>query len=84
MSYKIKLTPQAEKFLDKLEKKEALRIINKLKEVSKDPFRYLEHYEGEGYKLRIGNYRGLIDVNLQNGILKIRLLDKRERIYKNR
>ena len=82
MSYRIKLSPQAEKFLDKMGKNEALRIINKLKEVCKDLFRYLEHYEGEGYKLRIGDYRALIDVDFQNKVLKVRVLDKRGRIYK--
>lgn len=82
MSYEIELTPQAEKFLDKLEKNEALRIINKLKEVCKDPFRYLKHYEGEGYKLRMGDYRALIDVEIKEEMLKIRVLDKRGRIYK--
>jgi len=82
MNYRIELSPQSEKFLDNLEKFEALRIINKLKEVCKNPFRYLEHYEGYGYKLRIGDYRLLIDVDFHNKVLKVRVLDKRGRIYK--
>ena len=55
--------------------------IDKFDEISVDPFRYLEHFEGEGYKLRIGEYRALIDADLQKRILKIRVFDKRGRIY---
>ena len=50
--------------------------INKFDEISVDPFRYLEHFEGGGYKLRIGEYRALIDADLQKRILKIRVFDK--------
>jgi len=41
----------------------------------------LEHYEGQGYKLRIGDYRALIDVDNQRKILFVRVFDKRGRIY---
>ena len=53
-----------------------------MKEVSLDPFRYLEHFEGEPHKLRIGDYRALIDVDQERRILWILVLDKRGRIYK--
>ena len=83
MTFKISLDPKAEKFLDKLQKDIALRIINKFEDLIKDPFRYLEHYEGDyGYKLRIGDYRALIDVVFDKNTLIIRVLDKRGRIYK--
>ncbi len=83
MNFEIILDPQANKFLDKLEKNIALRIINKLDEVKKDPFRYLEHYEGDyDYKLRVGDYRVLIDVDFIRGILFFRIIDKRGRVYK--
>jgi len=82
MSYGIELTPKSDKFLNKLPKEIALRIIGKLKQLMENPFRYLEHYEGDGYKFRIGDYRALIDVDFVNKILKVRVLDKRGRIYK--
>ena len=82
MSYMIKWFPNSYKFLEKLPEEISKRIINKLDGVRKDPFRYLEHFEGEGYKLRIGDYRLLIDVNFEKKILLIRILDKRGRIYK--
>ena len=81
MNYEIVWHPKAAKYVEKLPQHAAKRILDKLDEVSLDPFRYLEHFEGEGYKLRIGEYRALIDVDLQKRILKVRVFDKRGRIY---
>jgi len=82
MTYSIKFSPQAKKFIRKLDKQESLRILEKFEEIKKDPFRYLEHYEGKGYKIRIGDYRSLVDVDLKEEVLFIRIFDKRGRIYK--
>jgi len=82
MSYSIQWDKTPLKFLKNLQKDIAIRILNKLDEVKQDPFRYLEHYEGEGYKLRIGDYRVIIDINFEYKILIIQILDKRGRIYK--
>ena len=68
--------------LKDLNKNVSLSILNKLKDIEENPFRYLEHYEGKGYKLRIGYYRALIDVDFNEKILKVRILDKRGRVYK--
>lgn len=81
--YKIEFSSKAKKTIKKLSKQISLRILNKLEEVAQNPFHYLEHYEGDNcFKLRIGDYRALIDVDFQNKILKVRVLDKRGRIYK--
>ena len=83
MNYSIKWSPQSSSFLDELQENVAKRILKKLDEVKENPFRYLEHYESnKGYKLRIGDYRMIIDVDFQNRILFIRVFDKRARIYK--
>jgi len=82
MSYSVKIDINAEKFLNGLNEKESLRIINKFEQVKENPFRYLEHYEGRYYKLRIGDYRALIDIDFERKILFIRIIDKRGRIYK--
>ena len=58
------------------------RIKDKFYEVSKDPFRYLKHYGGNYYKLRIGDFRALIDIDFNNKTLFVRVFDKRGRIYK--
>ena len=83
MNYEIEFNSQPKKFIKKLQKDIALRILNKFEEVSKNPFRYLEHYEGENcFKLRVGVYRALIDVDFAGKKLIIRVIDKRGRIYR--
>ena len=81
MIFSISWHPKAAKYVHKLPTNVSKRILNKLDDVKKDPFRYLEHFEGEGYKLRIGEYRAIIDIDFTTNVLKIRLFDKRGRIY---
>ena len=81
MNYTVKWTPKSVKVLSKLPKDIALRIWNKTEMLKENPFRYLEHYEGSGYKFRIGEYRLLIDVDFDNKVLIVRVFNKRERIY---
>ena len=82
MSYLVKVDKKAQDFLDKLPQNISLRIINKLEQIKENPFHFLEHYEGEYYKLRIGDYRALIDIDFQRKIIWVRIIDKRGRIYK--
>ena len=81
MSYEIIWSPKAAKYVEDLPLEISKRIIQKLDNVTKDPFHYLEHFEGEGYKLRVGEYRAIIDVDFQKRILKVRIFDIRGRIY---
>ena len=83
MIYSIQWKPKALKFLNNLPKTIALRIWNKLDEIRTDPFRYLKHFESKNiYKIRIGDYRLLIDINTMTNILTIQVFDKRGRVYK--
>jgi len=69
MTYTIKWNPKPYKFLEKLPKEITLRILDKVEKIKDDPFHYLEHYEGaDVYKLRVGDYRLLIDVDFPNKI----------------
>ena len=81
MTHQIEWGSRAFKYLNRLEKKDRKRILDKLDEVKEDPFRYLEHFEGDYYKLRIGDFRLLIDVDFSDKVLFIEVLDKRGRIY---
>ena len=82
MNYIIKWHPKAYKFLKKLPYDIIRRVLDKFDLLAQDPFRFLEHYEGENvYKFRVGDYRALIDVDFQNKILLVRVFDKRGRIY---
>jgi len=82
MSFHVEWHPKASKNLSKLPKDGIKRILDKIDEVKEDPFRFLEHFEGQNfYKLRIGDYRALIDINFKDKILKIQVFDKRGRVY---
>ena len=59
-----------------------LRGIKPNLKIKENPFRYIEHYEGKYYKIRIGDFRALIDIDFQRKILFVRIFDKRRRVYK--
>ena len=82
MSYSVEWHSKVRKFLRKLPKNISERVILKVKEVQGDPFRYLEHYEGKDYyKLRVGDYRLLIDVDFKNKVLLVQVIGHRSNIY---
>ena len=82
MTYAIKWHPQAYKVLRKLPKNIIERVLYKLDKIVEDPFRFLKHFEGRNlYKLRIGNYRALIEVNYEKRLLLIKVFDQRSKIY---
>jgi mRNA-degrading endonuclease RelE of RelBE toxin-antitoxin system len=81
MTYSIEWHPKVRNFLRKLPKNISARIVKKVRQITEKPFHYLEHYEGEDvYKLRIGDYRALIDVDFSNKILYVRVLGYRKNI----
>jgi len=83
MKFKVKIHPKVDKFLSKSPNHLSDRIKRKFLLLKQDPFRYLEHYEGEKcYKLRIGDYRALIDVSIPSKIVYVRVLEHRSNIYK--
>jgi len=85
MNYEIRLHPDVVKFLNRLSKDISERIKSKLREIKENPFLFLEHYEGDDvYKLRIGDYRALIDVDFSNKILYVQVIDHRSRIYRRK
>ena len=83
MTYSIEWHPKVREFLKKLPKDIAIRISKKVRTIKEKPFHYLQHYEGEDtYKLRIGDYRALIDVEFKEKILYVQHLDHRKKVYK--
>jgi mRNA interferase RelE/StbE len=82
MSYSIKWHPQAFKVLKKLPKNIIKRVLDKFGEIVKDPFRFVEHYEGQTlYKLRIGDYRALVDIDSEKSLILVRVFNHRSKIY---
>ena len=83
MKFEIKINSQPLKFLKKCENELKDRIKSKLILLESNPFFYLEHFEGESfYKLRIGEYRGLFEIDFEKNILYLRVLEHRKKIYK--
>ncbi|MEK6850843.1 MAG: type II toxin-antitoxin system RelE/ParE family toxin [Nanoarchaeota archaeon] len=82
--YDVKFSSQAAKFFKKLPFDVQERIRLKFKEIAltENPFRFFEHYEGDYHKLRIGDYRVLMDIDQTRKIIFVRVFDKRGRIYK--
>jgi len=82
--YELKFDNKAIDFLNKLEKDTKERIWNKLQQCKLNPFHYLEHLEEiDGFKLRIGDYRVIVDVDRINQILYILNVGHRKNIYEN-
>jgi mRNA interferase RelE/StbE len=80
--YELKFDKKAIDFLNKLEKDLKNRIWDKIQECKLDPFRYLQHLESmDGFKLRSGDYRVVIDVDQANQILNILKIGHRKNIY---
>ncbi|MAG02816.1 addiction module toxin RelE [Candidatus Pacearchaeota archaeon] len=80
--YGIIFEKRALRDLNKLEKQIKERIWNKLQDCKIDPFRYLEPLiEVRGFKLRVGDYRIIIDVGNEVKILHILKVGHRKNIY---
>ncbi|MBI2507347.1 type II toxin-antitoxin system RelE/ParE family toxin [Candidatus Woesearchaeota archaeon] len=82
--YELRFDRKAIDFLNKLERKDKERIWNKLQQCKENPFHFLEHLEDiEGFKLRVGDYRLIIDVDDSTKILIILKAGHRKNIYEN-
>jgi len=80
--YSIQIEKNAEDFLKKLEKKDAEIILNKIYSIRENPFRYLKRLQGKKlWRLRIGDYRVIVDVIISmNRIIVVRM-GHRNNIY---
>jgi len=80
--YVVKIHPSVSKFIQK-NRSLAWRIERKLRQLKENPFLYLEHFVGQSfYKLRIGQYRALIDVDKKRKLVFVRHRGHRKKIYK--
>ncbi len=80
--YLLNFEKRALEDLNKLDKQIKERIWNKLQLCKENPFRFLEHLEEiDGFKLRVGDYRAVIDVDNSNKIIKVLKIGHRKNIY---
>lgn len=80
--YKLVIDEEAIKFISKLPKELGKRIYNKITNTKSNPFHFFERLEGrEDYKLRVGDYRVVADIDESEKTIKITLIGHRKNVY---
>jgi mRNA interferase RelE/StbE len=80
--YSIQIEKNAEDFLKKLQKKDAEIILNKIYSIRENPFRYIKRLQGEKlWRLRIGDYRAIVDVIVSMNKIIVLRIGHRKNIY---
>jgi len=81
--YEIIFSQKAKKQLFKLEKNIQERIITTLERIRIRPEAYITKLVGDpGYKLRVGDYRVIMDINNNNLLILVIKVGHRKDIYK--
>ncbi|MDO8636556.1 MAG: type II toxin-antitoxin system RelE/ParE family toxin [Dehalococcoidia bacterium] len=86
MVYNVELKPEATEELLKFDKEVGQRILSKLNWLSEsydslNPEAATAQLKGL-FKLRIGSYRALYNVNKKEGIITVHLIGHRKNVYK--
>ncbi|MBI4983633.1 type II toxin-antitoxin system RelE/ParE family toxin [Candidatus Woesearchaeota archaeon] len=82
--YELIFDDEAIEFLNKLPKEIKERIFNKIISTKENPFHFFERLvERTDYKLRIGDYRVIADIDQGNRMIKVTVVGHRKNIYKN-
>lgn len=82
MTYQIFFTDKAKKQLEKLEKVEQERIIKSLERIRIRPEAHITKLVGDpGYKLRVGNYRVILEIKKEKILILILMIGHRKNIY---
>ena len=80
--YSIQIEKNAEDFLKKLPKNDAEIILNKIYSIRDNPFRFLKRLQGEKlWRLRIMDYRALVDVIISMNKIIVLRIGHRKNIY---
>ena len=84
MSYEIIFTDTSRRQFNKLEKSVQERIIAALERIRIRPEVHVKKLVGDpGYRLRVGNYRVLLDIYKDKLIILVIKVGHRKNIYKN-
>jgi mRNA interferase RelE/StbE len=82
MTYQIFFTNKALKQLQKLEKDDKERIVKSLERIRIRPEAHITKLVGDpGYKLRVGNYRVILDIEKEKLIILVLMIGHRKNIY---
>ena len=81
--YKIEFSKEADTQLNKLDKEVQKRIINVLDRIIINPFHHVKRLVGSPYyRLRVGDYRVILDIQQDKLIIYVIELGHRKNIYK--
>ena len=81
--YTIEWESNSSEEINSLSKDVALRIYNKVNEISANPEHFIEKMKNmPEFKVRIGNYRAILLFDKANHILRIQAVGHRKNIYK--
>ncbi len=84
MTYTIKWHPRTEEFLSKCDSTTSSRIVKKVDGIKDDPLIYVDYYPNlKLSKLRVGDWRVLMDIDPKNKIMEILFIGHRSEIYKH-
>ena len=82
--YEVIFDPKAIEFLEKAERPLAKRIWDKIQSTKENPHHFFERLEGRAdYKLRIGDYRAIADIDDSTKKIEVTLISHRKNVYKN-
>lgn len=80
--FSVQFDDEAINFLSALPKELGKRIYDKIISSKQDPFHFFERLEGrKDYKLRVGDYRVIADIDQNKGLIWITLIGHRKNIY---
>jgi mRNA interferase RelE/StbE len=80
--FQIELTETSKSFLKKLRKKDSELILKKIYSIRDNPYRFLKRLQGEKlWRLRIGDYRAVVDVVISMGKIVVVRIGHRKNVY---
>jgi len=83
--FDINYSKQAVKFLKSLDKTSAIRILQRIEKMKHDPVlhdsKIVEGYREKLFRVRVGDYRILYEVDYNGNLIGIVKIDKRSRVY---
>ncbi len=83
MSYELNFDKKARESLQGFQKDVSKRIFEKLRSAKENPEHFFERLAERGdYKLRVGDYRIIADINHETKRIDVTLIDHRKRVYK--
>ena len=85
--YKLRLSHRADKYLFKLDKKTHKKILDRLETLKADPYnipgvKLMSGYSKPRYRLRIGNYRAVYDIDDKGFVVIVLFIGPRGDVYK--